>query len=188
MALDVTQVKLMELKDAKIFKLTTDTVATLAYATATELEGITKILVSPKPETKKLIGDSETKDIYQRITEIEFSGEMSFLSLDVLAIMFGGVVSQTGTTPNQVAKWSFTPANARSSYFKIVGKWDYAGDGLADAHVTLFKCKITEVPELELPDASGNFGTIKFKGIAVPTKHAGEWYDIELHEAATPIT
>lgn len=187
MALQTTAVKLMELTDAKVAKMLTDVSSAPTYDSLVDLSGALKLTISPKSEMKKLYGDSELKDIYSRVTEIEIDGECTVLSLDALKIMLGGTVTASGTTPNQKQTFALTSATATLPFFKLEGKWTYAGEGLGDAHVVLYKCKVSEAPAIEINDASGNFGTIKFKAVALPATANGAWYDLILNETAAAI-
>jgi hypothetical protein len=157
-------------------------------ATSVDIGGILKITVSPKAETKKLPGDGKTLDTYTRITEVELDCEASLLSFDAYKLLIGGSVADSGTTPNQKATWSLTSATATPPWIKIEGQWLYAGDGLGDAHFILYKVKCTDPPPLDLADASGDFGRVKFKAIALAISGtAGSWYDIVLNETADAI-
>jgi len=183
--------KLMELQDAKIATVLTDNSgdANPTYAaTWADLMGITKIVVTPKVETKQLKGDSELKDVYTKTTEVELDVEASFMSLDALKVIMGGTITDAGTTPNQTTTYSLKSSNSTPPYFKLEGKWNYTGVAdAADAHVILYKCKVTDPPQLELNDSSGNFGTMKFKAIALPCASNGNWYDVKVNETAAVI-
>lgn len=182
-----TTVKLMELSDAKIAKMINDTGSGPTYDTTIDLPGIVKIGVAPKAETKKLYGDSKLLDIYQKTTEVELDVECAQLSLDAMEVLLGGSVTQSGTTPNQTATYSLTAADSTPPYFKLEGQWLYAGDGVGDVHIVLYKCKVTDPPQMEVNDASGNFGTVKFKAIAIPAASNNKWFDIVVNETAQPI-
>lgn len=183
--------KLMELQDAKLAQLLTDKIGESAptyEATWADLVGITKITVAPKTETKKLYGDSELKDVYTKTTEVEIDVEAAFMSLDALKAVLGGSLVDSGVTPNQKTVFSLRGTNSTPPYFKLEGKWNYTGvaNG-ADAHVILYKCKVTDPPSFEINDASGSFGTMKFKAVAFPCASNGNWFDIEINETAAVI-
>jgi hypothetical protein len=150
MPLQKTQVKMMELADAKMTKMLTDPAGgSPTYdATSVDIGGILKITVSPKAETKKLPGDGKTLDTYTRITEVELDCEASLLSFDAYKLLIGGSVADSGTTPNQKATWSLTSATATPPWIKIEGQWLYAGDGLGDAHFILYKVNVLIRPRL----------------------------------------
>lgn len=182
-----TTVKLMELADAKIAKLTADSATEPTYDTLVDLPGVVKIGVAPKAETKKLYGDSKLLDIYQKTTEVELDVECAELSLEALQVLLGGTVTQGGTTPNQTVTYSLTAADSTPPYFKLEGQWLYADEALGDVHIVLYKCKVSDPPSTEINDASGNFGTMKFKAIAIPAASNGKWFDIIGNETKTDI-
>lgn len=185
--LQTNAVKLMELRNVKIAKLLSDITGNPFYDAMVNLTGAVKLTISPKAETKKLKGDSTTIDIYQKITEVELDVEIALLSLDGLQVIQGGTVTSSGTTPSQKTVYSLKSTDPSPGYFKIEGQWTYAGDGIGDAHVVLYKVKATDLPAIELNDSSGNFGTVKFKAIAVPALSNASWYDIVLNETLTAI-
>jgi len=183
MAIPTNGIRMMELRDVKIFKLLTDTSGAPTYSASVDITGSLKLSVAPKTEVKKLYGDSKLLDIYQRITEVELDIEASLMSLDAMQIIMGGTLSTTAST----VTYQLKGADLYPPYFKIEGQWTYAGDGIGDAHVILYKCKTTDAPNLELNDSSGNFGTVKFKAVALPAVSNDLWFDILLNNVAVPI-
>lgn len=187
MALPTNGIRLMELRDVKIAKLLTDLSSAPTYGASVDLQGAVKLLVTPKTETKKLQGDSKLLDVYQRTTEVELDVEIALLGLDALQIIIGGSVTTDGVSPNQSVTYSLTGDDTVPPYFKLEGKWTYAGEGIGDAHVVLYKCKVTDAPSIELNDASGNFGTVNFKALALSATSNSKWLDIVLNETEQPI-
>lgn len=187
MPLQTTSIKLMELSDVAIAQLLTDATTAPTYGTSVNLNGSSKLQISPKTDTKKLHGDSLLLDVYQRTTEIELNVEFALLSLDALKVMMGGDYASTGTTPNQKVTYSLKGTDTAPPYFKIEGQWTYAGEGIGDAHVVLYKCKATDLPDIEVNDANGNFGQVKMKGLALPCVSNSSWFDIVINETKTTI-
>ena len=85
--------------------------------------------------------------------------------------------------------YSMTGASATPGYFKIEGKWNYPStDGtVKDAHVILYKCRVSEPPDFTINDSSGDFGDCSFTAVAVPTNKDGKWWDMVLQAKATEI-
>ncbi|AEG14699.1 phage major tail protein, phi13 family [Desulfofundulus kuznetsovii DSM 6115] len=181
-----TVLKLLELEDVKVFKMTADTDTAPTYDTAVDIPGITKIGIAPKVENKKLQGDSKLLDIYSKVTEVELDIEFAELSLDAMKVLVGGEVTTSGTTPNQVTTYSLKPDTATAPYFKLEGRWLYAGDGIGDAVVRFYKCKVSDI-SFEINDASGNFGTVRAKAFAIPCESNNAWFDIDVRESAQPL-
>lgn len=189
MAVNSKKVKLMELNESKIYKLLTDATTAPTYDAGLALPGVMKISISPKTETKKLHGDSKLLDVYQKTVEIELDVEHAMFSLDAFKILVGGDITETGTAPNITkSTLALKAEKATAPYFKLAGKWAYAGDGNTNASVTLWKCKVTDPPSLELNDANGNFGTVKFKAICLPCDANGAWFDITVDSAEITLS
>ena len=198
-----TSFKTIELTDAKIAKLTADVKGQAAptYAAVVDLPGSLKITVSPKMSTKELYGDSEQIDQYSKINKVELDVECSMFSLDALAILIGGTVTTTAESvagaKDSKIKYSLKSKNTTPPFFKMEGQWTYVNDEInaagGDAHVVVYKCKVTDPPEFEVDDASGNFGTCKFKATAVACRagtdavNGTDWYDIILNQKRTDI-
>ena len=181
------ELKMFELRDARISKLLIDDSTALTYGPSKDIPGVTKLGITPKAESKELNGDSMRIDHYSRITSVEVSIEASLFNLDAMPILMGGTVTETGTSPNQKVSYAFDQNSATLPYFKIEGQWTYVNEGIGDAHVVVYKCKVTEPPSFEINDASGNFGTLKAKAIGLYARHNGEWWGIEENETAIPI-
>lgn len=182
-----TDLKLIELVEVKIAQLTADALTAPTYGTSVKLTGSTKITVSPKTDTKKLHGDSKLLDVYQRTTEIELDVEMAMLPVAALPILQGGTLVSSGETPVGKQLYSLKGSDTTPPYFKIEGRWTYAGEGIGDAHVILYKVKATDFPPVEVNDASGNFGAVKFKGLALPCISNDSWFDIVINETAAGL-
>ena len=189
-SIDDTKVVLMELQDVKVAKLLTDpSTAEPTYGEWVDLAGILTLQISPEMETKNLQGDSIIMDTYSRITGINFTVTNSVLSFSGLEVIMGGKVTRSGTDLTEKVTYSMTADAATPPYFKIEGKWNYPStDGtVADAHVTLYKCRMTEAPDFDINDASGDFGECSFTGSAVPTNYSGKWWDMILNATAEEI-
>lgn len=183
-----TDLKLIQLYDAKISKLTADSGASPTYDTGVDIPGIVKIMAQPKMEMKELKGDGAILDVYSRVVSIDVEVECAKLPLLVLPIIQGGTTTAGGVTPNQTQTYALALGSAGPSYFKLEGVWDYAGDGIADAHLVVYKIKCTEPPAVEVQDANGDFGKVTFKGMAVPYEATGrKFMEIIGNETASPI-
>lgn len=183
-----TIVKLLEIEDAKIAPMTADTGSSPTYGSSVDVPGIMKIAVSPKVENKKLYGDNKLLDIWSRVTEVELDVECAQLSLDAMKVLCGGTVTASGTTPNQKQTYSLKGNDTSPSYFKIEGRWMYADPTVGDVHILLYKVKIIDPPSFEVQGADGNFGTVKFKGTAIPCNSNNNWFDIVINETASAIS
>ena len=185
-----TRVVLMELSDVKVAPLLTDpTEGETTYGAFVDLAGVLSLQVSPEMVSKTLYGDSTVMDNYARTTSINFTVTNSVISYSGLKCILGGNVSTEGTDGTEKVTYSITAANATPGYFKLEGKWDYAStDGtVKDAHVVLYKCRLSEAPDFTINDSSGDFGDYSFTGVAMPTNGEGKWMDMTLNATASDI-
>lgn len=179
-----TVLKLIQLYDAEIKKLTADSGASPTYDAAINIPGVTKISVQPKMETKELKGDGALLDVYSRITVLEVEIEMAMLPLEALPIIQGGSLGAAGVTPNQTQTYDLALDSPGPSYFGLEGVWDYAGEGIADAHLVVQKVKCTEAPVIEVNDANGDFAKVTIKGMAVPSAANKKFFQLIANETA----
>ena len=185
-----TRVVLMELSDVKVAPLLTDpTEGETTYGAFVDLAGVLSLQVSPEMVSKTLYGDSTVMDNYARTTSINFTVTNSVISYSGLKCILGGNVSTEGSDGTEKVTYSITAANATPGYFKLEGKWDYAStDGtVKDAHVVLYKCRLSEAPDFTINDSSGDFGDCSFTGVAMPTNGEGKWMDMTLNATAADI-
>jgi hypothetical protein len=187
MALDVTQIKMIELSDVMVSELTADAGAAPTYATGKPLTGLVKMGVKPVLASAELEGDGQTLDVYAKAKGAEVDLELAVMNMDVFCTMLGITKGTSGSTPNQVATMGFGVTN-KPKFFKIEGRWTYPGLGLGDVHLVAFKCKVTDPSAIEVEDANGKFGTMKIKAKAVPAVSNGKIFDVVANETAVALT
>ena len=73
------------------------------------------------------------------------------------------------------------------NFHKSEGKWDYAGETIGDAHIVLYKCRVSEPPDFTVNDSSGDFGDCSFTGTAMPTRKSGHWWQLILNKEEKEI-
>lgn len=188
MAMDITALRLMELKDVKVSRMISDSAdAEPIYDTPVDLAGALSFQVSPELENKILYGDSTIMDSYSRTTSINFTVTNSVVSLSGLEVIMGGQITRTGADKAETVIYELTAKNATPPYFKIEGKWDYAGETIGDAHIVLYKCRVSEPPDFTVNDSSGDFGDCSFTGTAMPTRKSGHWWQLILNKEEKDI-
>jgi phi13 family phage major tail protein len=173
-----TETKVLGINDAKIFELLTDTSKTLTYDTPVDVPAIRRLRVSPSFLEKELKGDEAVLDTYSKLESIEWSFENAKISLDALAVMIGGKVTQGTNNQTYTLKSDDVP-----SYFKLVGKADYTDAG--DIHVVLYKCKAISV-EYELQGEE--YAVVTASGKAIGTVNNKKIKDVIINKTATDIT
>ncbi len=113
---------------------------------------------------------------------VEWDLEQGGISLDAYAVMAGGLVTSTGTTPDEVKTFSKTGTDSRP-YFRIDGQ--AINDNGGDTHVVIYKAKATGDIGGEFSD--GSFLLTSASGSGYPNA-AGDLYDIVQNETAADIT
>ena len=184
--------KIYSVQDCKIAKLTADPAGgTATYATSVDVPGIRSLVLSQAMNPKYLKGDNTLLDADVTISE-PWVGKLvaAKLSLDVEAVLIGGTVSDTGTTPNMVTTLIQSGGTASSptvpNYFKLeatASDMDLVG---GDYHLTLFKCKITQANFLGF--AEEDFMAYDLDIAAVPRLADGQWMQRVFNQTAVSIT
>lgn len=177
-----TTTKIFGIDDAKISKLTADqSGSTPTYDSPIDVPGITDIKLSPKFVEKTLEGDEQILDYYSKLQSIDWSFDHVVVSLDALAVLLGGAVTESGTTPNETQTYDLT-ANDRANYFKLEGQSTYGDAG--DIHLVLWKCKANKV---DIEAKGGDYATISASGTAIPLTSNGKVLSVVINETATAI-
>ncbi|WP_369183329.1 phage tail protein [Streptomyces sp. Y1] len=180
--------KLFSIVDCKITALTSDPAGgTATYAaTSVDVPGIKSLAISGNMQSKTLRGDNTLLDTSSYIDGVTAAAEHALMSLDVLAVLLGGAVTDSGTTPSQKSVWGLTSTSA-PAYFKIEGVTPPGGSSLigGDVHVTLWKCQLSKFPELGFQ--GDDYRIPKFEVSAVPLASTGKWMDVTFNETAVAI-
>ncbi len=181
--------KLFSIQDCKITPLTADPVGgTATYAAQSiDVPGIQVLTVSGSIQSKTLRGDNKLLDTESFIDGVTASAEHARLSLDALAAILGGTVTDSGTTPAQKATWGLTGANAVLPYFKVEGVTPPNGSDFigGDVHVVLYKCQLSKFPDLGFQ--GDDYRITKFEVSSVPLASTDKWMDYVINETAIPI-
>lgn len=175
------ETKVLGINDAKMSKLTADDEITLTYEASIDVPGITQLEVSPNFIEKELRGDEKVIDTYTKLDYIEWKFENAKISLDALAILLGGTVTTSGTTPNQVQTYTLT-GNDIPAYFKLEAKADYTDAG--DVHIVLYKCKANKVSYTLKGE---EYATVSASGRAIATVKDDKVKDVVINETAVDI-
>lgn len=180
--------KLYSVQDAKISPLTADPAAgSPTYGTPLDAPGIQQMSISGDVEVKTLRGDNTKLATNVSLTNIQVQVTMAKLSLDVLAAILGGTVTDAGTTPAQTSTWDLTGDTATLPPFKLEGVTPPNGVDIVggDLHWVLHKLTLSAFPDLGF--AQEDFRTISFTADADPLLSNGKWITAVLNETLTPI-
>lgn len=178
--------RFLSVDDARIYQLLTEPgagVGAATYGTGIDAPGIRKISWKPGFDSKELRGDNTVLDT--DVIPGSGEGELEYAKthLDLLAILFGGTVADSGSTPNQVATFSYTGGQL-PRYWKVEAQCKTAD--LADVHVVIFKCKITDGPQGDMMDSDYGIQNLKFK--FVQPRSTDPSYKINFNESLVAIT
>lgn len=138
--------RIYAVEDAKIAALTADpTGGSATYGSLIDVPGIKSLGLSFDITNVSLRGDNRELDSDSTLQAVTISFEHAKLSLDALAVMIGGAVTDTGTLTEEVATFDREAADS-FSYFKIEAKTPTNGtDNVGgDVHLVIHKCKITD--------------------------------------------
>jgi len=129
-----------------------------------------------------LRGDDTLVATHGQGAQVNWELESGGISLEAAAVLLGGTISQTGTTPNVIKKLAKVATDARP-YFQVEGQ--SISDSGGDFHIKLYKCKVTGNFSGEM--AEGSFWISNCTGLGL-SKTTGELYDIIHNETVTAIT
>lgn len=179
--------KLYAVEDAKIAPLLADPEGGApSYGAGIDVPGIKSMEISGDVEVKELRGDNRLLDSDSSLTNVTVAFPHAKLSLDVLAALLGGDVTDAGTTPSQSTTWDLD-SGAKPLPFKLVGKTPAGGSDQigGDVHFTLWKCILSSFPGLGL--AEEDYRTIENEARAVPLISTGKWISVQINETALAI-
>lgn len=117
---------------------------------------------------------------------VEWSLEAGGISIEAYAVMAGGTVTSSGTTPAQIKTFSKSQSDGRP-YFKIEGQ--SINDNGGDFHCLIYRAKADGSLEGELGDGAFWLTAASGKGYgSLEATPLGKVYDFIHHETAVAIT
>jgi hypothetical protein len=176
------------IQDAKISALTADPAGgTPTYGTPIDVPGIKSFEISGEIEVKKLRGDNVQLATNSAISSVTVAVTHAKLSLDVLATILGGEITDSGTTPSQITRWDLHGDDANFPPFKLEGVTPPNGIDIigGDLHVILHKLTLSTFPDLGF--AEEDYRIASFSADADPLQSTGRWISIPINETATAI-
>lgn len=178
------QTVVLGIDDAKIFQLSADTGSALTYATVLSLPGLQKLEIASQVTEKALKSDEKVLDYYVNTDFISWAFYSTKISLEALAVLEGGTLTLSGTTPNQTYTYS-TTKNSMPNYFKLEAKANYTAGANGDFHLKMYKCKVNSIDILHL---ASDYAIVTATGVAIPTTNNGKIKDNVINETATAIS
>ncbi|MGI0002442.1 MAG: hypothetical protein ACRD42_05120 [Nitrososphaeraceae archaeon] len=171
------------LRDVKVWPITN--VVTETLGTMQDLPASRTFAFTEAEAFEELRGDD--KLILSRGTgaQVNWDLEAGGLHIDVYKTLFGGVVTDSGVTPNQIKKIRKKSTESRP-YFKIEGQ--AISDTGGDVHGVVFRCRATGDVEGSFADAT--FYLTKGTGTGFPSQAAASidaLYDLIYNETEAAI-
>lgn len=182
------ETKLYAVSDAKIAKLLTDpTGGAATYGSLIDLPGIKEVGLGFVLNAKELRGDNKQLDADTTLVGVTLTFSNAKISLDALAVMLGGTVTDSGVTPNQKAQLRRLGSDVLS-YFKFEAKTPTGGIDVAtgDAHLVVYKAKVQSGFDLGFAEEDYRIFSGEARGVV---RLADDFlYDLVENETAAAIT
>jgi len=170
-----------DVHDFKVYALLTDTGASATYDTGVDVPGIADASMDPNFLTAELKGDARIIAKKGRVDKMTVSATYGKVSLDVLAVVLGGTVSDPQTSQ---ANWQLLGDNSLP-YFKAAFKIEDVETGLGDLHVTLYKCQLTGGTLIS--GQTDQFGQPTMELEAIPTESDDILVDVDFYDTVTAL-
>lgn len=141
---------------------------------------------SEAEDFEELRGDDTIITTRGKGGSVEWDLEGGGYSFEAVAIMYGGLVTETGTTPAIKKSYRKLATDSRPFFY---AEGQSISDSGGDFHAVLHKCRATGNLEGEMAD--GTFWLTNASGVALPSTVAttlGALYDLVQNETAAAIT
>lgn len=133
--------------------------------------------------SEQLEGDDVVQGSHDYNPIVEWELEAGGYSLEAYAILAGGTVTASGTTPAQVKTYSKLTTNSRP-YFEVEGQ--AISDSGGDMHAVVYRCKCDG--DLDGKFENGAFALTKASGKGYGRLDNSKLYDFVQNETAVAIT
>lgn len=151
--------------------------------TAVDLPNSRTFSFSESADTEELRGDDGVVAVHDLGSGVDWDLEAGGISFEAVKVMYGGTITETGTTPAQKKTYSKLETDARP-YFQVEGQ--AISDSGGDFHVLLYRCKATGELSGEMSD--GSFWLTGASGRAIGRTSDRKLYDMIQNETAADIT
>lgn len=172
------------LRDVKLKPYTSAALTTLSPGV--DLPFARTLSFAEAEDFEELRGDDKLIAVRGLGSEVEWELEGGGLSFEAMKVMYGGTITETGTTPAQKKTW-LKKATDERPYFSAEGQ--AISDSGGDVHCVLDRCRATDNLEGEMSD--GSFWLSGASGRALPSLRTGREdviYEFIHNEQATPIS
>jgi hypothetical protein len=174
-----------DVHDCKVYPVASDATGGITYGAAVDVPGIQEVSVEPNFISVELKGDGKVLAKKGKVDRLNFSATYSELSLDVLATIFGGSTTTSGSGSAEAAAYEFDGDTL--PYFKIEVLVNDLESELAEMVFTLNKCQITGGTIMS--GSTDNFSTPSFDAEAILPIATGIGFGtVTLREAASGLS
>lgn len=172
------------LRDVKLTPYT-DATATVLAGASVDLPNGRTLSFAESEEFEELRGDDRLVATHGAGPQVEWELEGGGVSLEAVQVMYGGTITSSGVTPNQVKKLTKKVTDVRP-YFKIEGQ--IISDSGGDLHAIIYRAKATDNLTGEFAD--GQFFLTGASGVGLPSLVVADLdkvWDLVQNETATAI-
>lgn len=182
----IHETKVFAVQDAAVYKMLTDpSGAAFTYGAKVNVPGIKSVAVTRVYNGKELRGDNQLMDAEAILERITLKIAYAKLGFDVEAVLGGHTVTDSGTTPNQIAKLKVLPTD-QIPFWKFEAQCVRADSIGGDVHLVSYKNKITA--NLDMGMAEEDYQLFGFEATSVPTIGTPlSWFDEVYNETAVAI-
>lgn len=177
-------------KDIKAAKLTADPAGGAAtYAASIDIAGAKKLTVTGQVQSKDLRGDNTLLDADATVMGISAVVDYAKQNADLLNILLGGAVTDSGSTPNQISTFRLLGGIAATpslpQWFKLEAQAVDVDYVAGDCHILIYKCKLDSFPDLGTNEE--DYQLFKFGVKGAPRAADGFWMDVVYNETAVAV-
>lgn len=172
------------LRDVKLTPYT-DATATVLAGTSVDLPNSRTLTFAEAEDFEDLRGDDRLVASHGSGPQVEWELEGGGVSFEAVRTMYGGTITETGTTPTQVKTLRKLVTDVRP-YFRAQGQ--SISDSGGDVWIVIYRCKATDNLTGEFGD--GQFFLTGASGVGLASLVASELdrvWDFVQHETATAI-
>ena len=169
------------MRDIKVTPITANIAAAITYGTMVDLPAAQTLSWNTTEDYEQVRGDDIVQGEHGNGRLIEWELAAGGIGIDAVAVIMGGTVSSTGTTPAIVKKLE-TLGTTAAPYFRIDGQ--AINDNGGDTKVVIYRAKATGGFEGAFED--GTFMSTGISGNGYPNAD-NKLMDILSYETATNI-
>lgn len=165
------------LRDVKVFPLVGE-----VAGTGVDLPNSRTFSFSEAEDFEELRGDDGVAAVHGLGASVDWELEGGGISFEAVKVMYGGTITETGTTPAIKKTYQKKDTDARP-YFQVEGQ--AISDSGGDFHALLYRCRATGELSGELAD--GSFWLTGSSGRAIAQLSDRIVYDLIQNETAAAI-